>query len=77
MAKREIEFDYSALDGKIVEICKTHGFFAERMGLSFRSESLKMNNKCEWKQSEMLRACDILQLRYETIPHDFFTVKVQ
>lgn len=38
-------FDYSLLDGKITEKFKSRSKFADALGLSERSLSLKMNNK--------------------------------
>ncbi len=70
-------FDYSSLADKIVNVCKTHATFAKKLGISTRSESLKMNNKREWKPSEIVKSCDILDIPYSEIPFYFFTPKVQ
>ncbi len=77
MEKRQISFDYQELDKKIIEVFRTHGKFAEKMGLSSRSESLKMNNIREWKQSEMLKAANLLGFAKAEIPFYFFTAEVQ
>lgn len=65
-------YDYSALCGKIVEICRTQGAFAERMNLSERSISLKLNNARAWKQPEIIRACEILGIEDSDIARYFF-----
>lgn len=70
-------FDYSKLDGRITEKCGTHKRFAEMMGLSARSMSLKMNSKVGWKQEEIHKACCILGIIAEEIPVYFFKAKVQ
>ena len=46
-------YDYAKLNGKIVEKCGTQAVFAERMGLSERTISLKLNNKVAFKQPEI------------------------
>mgnify|MGYP003266034652 CR=1 FL=1 len=70
-------FDYSKLNGRIVEKCGTQAVFAEKMGLSERSISMKLNNKIFWKQSEIQLAIKILGLAEKDIPVYFFTHKVQ
>ena len=36
-------YDYAKLNGRIIEKCGTQAVFAERMGLSERTVSLKLN----------------------------------
>ncbi len=54
-------YDYSKLNGRIIEKCGTQAVFAERMGLSERTVSLKLNNKVAWKQPEMQKAAGVLE----------------
>lgn len=70
-------YDYSKLNGRIVEICGTQAAFAERMNLSERSVSLKLNNKVPWKQPEMQKAARVLDFPETDIQTYFFTLKVQ
>lgn len=70
-------YDYAKLSGKIVETCGTQAVFAERMGLSERTISLKLNNKIAFKQPEIQRALLILGLTEADIQAYFFTLKVQ
>lgn len=70
-------YDYSKLNGRIVERCGTQAVFADRMGLSERTVSLKLNNKVAWKQPEMQKAAVILEFPETEIQTYFFTMKVQ
>lgn len=70
-------YDYSKLNGKIVEKCGTQAAFAKKMNLSERTISLKLNNKIPWKQTEMQRAADVLCFPETDMQEYFFTVKVQ
>lgn len=70
-------YNYSKLNGRIVEVCGTQLAFAEKMGLSERTVSMKLNNKIAWKQTEIQKAIGILQLTPDDIQSYFFTLKVQ
>lgn len=70
-------YDYSSLLGKITEVFGTQAKFAEAMGKSERTISLKLNNKVDWDQDEMLLAAEKLRIGVESIPKYFFTLKVQ
>ena len=70
-------YDYSKLNWRIVEKCGTQAVFADRMGLSERTVSLKLNNKVAWKQPEMQKAAVILEFPETEIQTYFFTMKVQ
>lgn len=72
-----MSFDYSKLDGRITEIFGTRYAFAKQMEFSERTLSLKMNGKIEWKQTEMHKACELLNIPVEEIPVYFFTLNVQ
>ena len=67
--------DYSKLLGKITEKFGTQAEFANALGISERSVSLKLNNKVSWKDSEIARA--VLEIDPENIPAYFFKYKVQ
>lgn len=72
-----MKFDYSKLCGKIVEICGSQKQFAKVMNLSERTLSLKLNNKRFWKQTEIIKASEILKISLQDIPIYFFKIKVQ
>lgn len=70
-------FNYDKLSGKIVEVFGTRYKFAEAMGWSERTLSLKMSGKRPWKQPDICKAINLLKLSEEDIPSYFFTPKVQ
>ena len=67
-----MEFNYSKLSGRIVEVCGTQGRFAARMGVSERTISLKMNSKVMFRQDEIMKAVRILGLTTAEIAEYFF-----
>lgn len=70
-------YDYSELLGKIKAKCGTQMNFAEKMHLSERSVSLKLNNKVDFSQTEIQRAAEILGIENDEIQTYFFTQAVQ
>lgn len=70
-------YDYSKLLGKITERVGTQAMFAERMNLSERTISLKLNGRIGFKQDEIIKACNILDISPEMISDYFFKAKVQ
>lgn len=71
-----MSFDYRKLKGRIVEICGTQAAFAEELNISERSMSLKLNSLVPWKQSEIAKACKILEIADGDIAVYFFASKV-
>ena len=69
-------FDYNKLRGRIVEKFGNQSEFANAMGLSERTISLKINGKRPWKQEEILKAIQIPGLTDDDIQDYFFTLKV-
>ena len=67
-------YNYNKLLGRIVEKVGTQSKFADKMGLSERTISLKLNGKVGWKQSEITRACAVLEIPETEIPAYFFTL---
>lgn len=72
-----LNFDYSKLLGKITEVFGTNSNFATQMGISDRTLSLKLNNKVEWKQTEIASAKRLLNILDEDMYPYFFKEKVQ
>lgn len=67
-------YNYAKLLGRISEKVGTQSNFASQMGLSERSISLKLNGKVGWKQSEISKACQVLEIQDADIPAYFFTI---
>ncbi len=67
-------YNYSKLLGRIVECCGTQANFAEKIGLSERTVSLKLNGKRAWKQPEISAACQILRIPTSEIDQYFFAL---
>lgn len=67
-------YNYSKLLGRIVEKVGTQSNFADKVGLSERSVSLKLNGKVGWKQSEIAKACEVLAICDNEIPDYFFAI---
>ena len=76
-AVRTLIYDYSKLLGRIVEKVGTQAKFAEMLGRSERTVSLKLNNKIAWTQDEMLKACQILKIDMTELHLYFFARIVQ
>lgn len=70
-------YDYSKLNGRIVEVFGTRYAFASAMKLSERSICLKLSGKVPFKQPEITRACQLLGIADCDIPAYFFTLGVQ
>lgn len=66
-----MSFKYAKLSGKIKEKFKTQERFAVAMDMSSRSISLKLNNKREWKQNEIDKACELLDISTNEIGEFF------
>lgn len=67
-----IIYDYSKLLGKIIEKFGNKSNFASKMKLSERTISLKLNNKVEFKQKEIVNACYLLDIPIEQVYMYFF-----
>ena len=69
-------FDYSKLRGLAREKCKTQEIIAANAGMKEATYSQKINNNSEFRQSEILRICEILSIPHDQIHSYFFTPKV-
>jgi len=72
----KVEFDYSKLRGKIREFGRQDEF-AEALEISTTTLSERLNNKSEFTQKEINKACEILKISTDEIPAYFFTPKVK
>lgn len=67
-------YRYDKLLGRIVEKCGTQAEFANRMQLSERTVSLKLNGKRPWSQLDIAQACKVLDIELAEIHQYFFTI---
>ncbi|WP_152657612.1 DUF739 family protein [Oceanobacillus sp. CFH 90083] len=72
-----MNFNYSNLSSKIVEKYGNQYSFAKAIGLSERSMSLKLNGKVGWKQAEIAKSIELLEIDSSEIPRYFFNTEVQ
>lgn len=70
-------FNYQKLKGRIIEKLETNGKFAELMDWSRPTLSRKLSGESEWTQSEIIKACEILEIELTEFNLYFFAVKVQ
>ena len=70
-------FNYQKLLGRITEKMGSQAQFARRMELSERTISLKLNGKVPFKQNEIVKASNLLEIDNSDIATYFFTVYVQ
>lgn len=66
------EFDYSKLKGRIKEVLGTQEVYAEKIGLSRTSLSLRLSGKLEFTQQEIRKSCDVLEFEPSEIPAYFY-----
>lgn len=73
-----IEFDFSALRGRIIEKYGTYAAFAEAIEMSRASLSQRMMNDIAFKPDEIIRICSpqVLDIAPEEIGRFFYTPKV-
>lgn len=71
------EYDYRKLRGKVKELFGRQEDFATAMNMSTVALSAKLNNKVQFTQDEMNKACNLLNIPFEFIPIYFFTEKVK
>lgn len=70
-------FNYQKLLGRITEKMGSQAEFARRMELSERTISLKLNGKVPFKQNEIVKVSNLLEIDNSDIAAYFFTVYVQ
>ena len=69
--------NYNKLKGKIVEMFGNQQEFAKAMEWSERTLSLKINGKRPWKQTDIMKAVELLKLSDSDIQEYFFKLEVQ
>lgn len=66
-------FNYDELRGKIRSKFRTQSNFAKATGLDPSMLSRKLNGRCEWSSSEIVRACEVLDIPLTEAHLYFFT----
>lgn len=69
-------YDYSKLLGRMKEMGFTQAALARRVGISETSMNLSLNNKRDFGQDEMIRACTALEIPIGQIGDYFFAHKL-
>ncbi|MEI3225549.1 MAG: DUF739 family protein [Lachnospiraceae bacterium] len=70
-------FNYERLRLKIRQMCGTQENFAKKLGIGRVSLNLRLNNKADFSQEEIHKACDILGIDRKEISKYFFETRVQ
>lgn len=70
-------YNYKKLLGRIVEVYGTQYEFARALNISEHTLSMKLNNKVNFKQTEITKACELLNISSAEMSDYFFTEKVQ
>jgi hypothetical protein len=70
-------YNYAKLRGRIIEVYGSRGAFAKAMGMSEHTLTQKMHGRVDWKQSEILRASNLLGIGEGEIVPYFFALEVQ
>ena len=66
-------FNYSKLEGRIIEKFQTRKNFSQQLGISLVSLSNKLNNKRSFTQNEIAKATELLDLT--NVEEYFFCVE--
>lgn len=74
-----MEFDFSKLNGRIVERFGTRAAFADAAGYTESQLSARLNNRVHFPANEIRKLCDpeLLDLQLSDIPVYFFNLKVR
>lgn len=70
------QYDYSRLLGRMRERGYTQDSLSKRLGISACSLNLSLNNKRDFKQDEMLRVCELLDIPTCALPEYFYAHKL-
>lgn len=74
-SKECIEFDYTLLIGRIIDMFGSQNNFAIVLGITNVSLSKKLNNVVNFTQREMLMSMKLLNIPLNLLGTYFFTVK--
>ncbi|MBR1762918.1 MAG: DUF739 family protein [Eubacterium sp.] len=71
----KFDYDYSKFNGRRKELNYTDDAFAKDMGIAPPTFSQKINNISEFKQSEMIKAMELMQEPLDNLRLFFFCHK--
>lgn len=69
---RKTQYEYRKLIGRIIEKYGTRKSFAEAVGISENSMSLKLNGKTDFSRDEIARWAELLDIAVTDIGNYFF-----
>ena len=69
-------YDYSKLLGRIKEKNLTQAELSVKIGVSLSTLNAKISNSYQFKQNEITKACEILEIDVRDIGAYFFTKRV-
>ena len=72
-----VTLNYQKLKGRIKEMYDTQEAFAEAMEMSYTALNQRLNEAVEWKTSDIVKACDKLEIPLSDAHLYFFTPKVE
>ena len=73
---KNIEFDYSALEGKIKQYYDTQDNLAKEIPMSRSSLNQKLQGNVDFTSKNIYRIANLLKIKKEEISYYFFTLKV-
>ena len=71
-----MEFNYSKLRGRIVEMYGTFNAFFEKLDISSVIASKKINGKSGFSQKEIVKWCNLLDIDLKDVGSFFYVLKV-
>ena len=72
-----MSLNYAKLNWKISEVCGSQARLAKKIGLSEHTVSKKLNQRAEFKASEILKIAQVLGINCQEIGDYFFAENVQ
>lgn len=72
-----VVYNYDNLIKKIKEKFENFSNFSKNLGITEENLALKLDNKSEFEQSEIDKACDLLDIDTKEINLYFFTYIIQ
>lgn len=72
-----MEFEFRSLVALIIANYGSRKAFAEKLGISKGTLSMRLNNKSRWPLEDIMKACDLLDIDPKDIGVYFFTTKVR